>query len=1302
MPANGRKSCLIPVPAQLPTSLGVSLLVATLAGTMSLAPPASPADIAVDPAGGELREFASLGEWNVEGDLEGWTVDQASGAAASGGALSGSDDGVSPVDPKVQLLGKAGGPDLDLGYNDYLEFRLSVPAEYSGDIQIYWGTTSLPGISDERSLTIPSTLLPGDGWYHVYRIDMGLEPSWRGSLRDLRIDPLNGPEGSGLPFAIDHVRVGDAGPDYLSNYLYYAPGTAGVNDMVSKHFRVVWGTNDEITMSWGNFNTNAAAIARGNLRNMEDQWQVYTKVLGYREPSESVHEAKRDGNRYKVNLFVGRTGLSRHAGGGYFLGYDGDSGFGWLTIDTSGLRFDPPSWVNPHELGHVFQVHQEGYNDNSYMGFWWECHANWFREGYLRSPLYPEAGKSGFGSAFPRNAHLFHGHGRHYYDHWPIWSYLEENPDGLPFLGSGFTARLWQEALPGEYIYDQLARMCPGLSVKDLLSYYVRRNVTWDYAGQKAIWGALGVDGSLAYSGSYLRLAFAELVQRPDDPTWWQVPLEFAPMQGAYNIIELVPEGTGGGRLVTLDFRGLSIPGRDADWRACLVAVDGAGAARYGVPWNSGDGAMTLTASETRLFLAVVATPAEFIPQEASEQKYPYANHPARARFPYEVQVSGAVPMESRPSSEGQAGAAHPRGGGFVARSAAVDATAYVGPNAKVLDSAQVRGNARIEDFAVVEDTAQVRDDAVVSGHARVRGNARVLGSAKVRDYGEVRDSAQVIDHGRVLEHGTAAETLVVSGHGVVKGFAYAWDDPDGGQVSGNGICDGDYAAGHSVADAVLCGWLISSSYAASRAGTLPDGLYAGYEFHRQHPSLAEDAFGVTHGYLRGDPDWVEAEDGHEGAVLLDGASQYAVLPRSVSDLDDITLAAWVRWGGGAADQRIFELGSSSSKLMYLTPKSARGRLELVGRDGATDQRIDAAPLSDESWKHVVVTLDGDVGTLYVDGVLVGTGAFTIDPEDLNAPNTNATPQANYLGRGQEGNYFSGLVDSFRVYSKALSAEEVAELSYPPPIALLRKGSIWKYLDTGENPGASWKSLGFNDAAWPSGPAQLGFGDGDEATVVRNRGQITTYFRRSFELESADAVKSLEIRLLRDDGAVAYVNGAEVFRSNMPAGTIAASTLASTRVADEGDETVNFYSAVLDPELLVSGQNVVAVEVHQADAASSDLSFDLELVAVLGGGARPHFHRGDPDGTGMADISDALFVLSFLFLEGSAPACLESADVNNDGGIDIADCIRILFWLFTGGPEPGAPGPVSLPCGSDPDPPGSPGDLGCSSYPPCG
>ena len=166
---------------------------------------------------------------------------------------------------------------------------------------------------------------------------------------------------------------------------------------------------------------------------------------------------------------------------------------------------------------------------------------------------------------------------------------------------------------------------------------------------------------------------------------------------------------------------------------------------------------------------------------------------------------------------------------------------------------------------------------------------------------------------------------------------------------------------------------------------------------------------------------------------------------------------------------------------------------------------------------------------------------------------------------------------------------------------LVRTGAVWKYLDTGTDLGTAWRAPTFNDAAWPSGPAQLGYGDGDEATMVNggpaNNHYITTYFRRHFSIANASLVNSLVLRLMRDDGAVVYLNGIEAYRANMPGGTVTYTTLASTTVG--GADETSFFSTSLSPALLVNGDNVIAVELHQANVTSSDASFDLELVATL-------------------------------------------------------------------------------------------------------
>jgi hypothetical protein len=170
---------------------------------------------------------------------------------------------------------------------------------------------------------------------------------------------------------------------------------------------------------------------------------------------------------------------------------------------------------------------------------------------------------------------------------------------------------------------------------------------------------------------------------------------------------------------------------------------------------------------------------------------------------------------------------------------------------------------------------------------------------------------------------------------------------------------------------------------------------------------------------------------------------------------------------------------------------------------------------------------------------------------------------------------------------------------------LVPVGSVWSYLDNGSDQGTAWRTLDFDHSSWKSGPAQLGYGDGDEATVVgfgpsSGNKFIATYFRRSFDVADPTVYDTMNLRVLRDDGAVVYLNGTEVFRTNMPSGTIGYRTLASSSASES-----TFYATVLAASLLRTGTNVLAVEVHQNGSSSSDLGFDLELVANRTASAPP-------------------------------------------------------------------------------------------------
>ena len=126
----------------------------------------------------------------------------------------------------------------------------------------------------------------------------------------------------------------------------------------------------------------------------------------------------------------------------------------------------------------------------------------------------------------------------------------------------------------------------------------------------------------------------------------------------------------------------------------------------------------------------------------------------------------------------------------------------------------------------------------------------------------------------------------------------------------------------------------------------------------------------------------------------------YASLPTGVlSTLNDFTIAAWVKIDTLSTWSRIFDFGTGTSVNMFLTPLSGSGnfRFAITTSGGGGEQQINStSALATGSWQHVAVTLSGNTGTLYVNGVVVGTNtAMTLRPSSLGSTTQN------YLGKSQ-------------------------------------------------------------------------------------------------------------------------------------------------------------------------------------------------------------------------------------------------------------------------------------------------------------
>ena len=149
-------------------------------------------------------------------------------------------------------------------------------------------------------------------------------------------------------------------------------------------------------------------------------------------------------------------------------------------------------------------------------------------------------------------------------------------------------------------------------------------------------------------------------------------------------------------------------------------------------------------------------------------------------------------------------------------------------------------------------------------------------------------------------------------------------------------------------------------------------------------------------------------------------------------------------------------------------------------------------------------------------------------------------------------------------------------------------GDQWDYLIPSSQPNSSWNQLGFNSSNWSTGNSGFGYGDGDDATIISNT--ISVYIRTIFTITNASEVEAIILDLDYDDGFVAYLNGQEIARN-----------LISGSIPNFNQLSDGFHEALLpqgyaperfgvDTNLLNTGANVLAVQVHNQSINSSDLS----------------------------------------------------------------------------------------------------------------
>lgn len=164
----------------------------------------------------------------------------------------------------------------------------------------------------------------------------------------------------------------------------------------------------------------------------------------------------------------------------------------------------------------------------------------------------------------------------------------------------------------------------------------------------------------------------------------------------------------------------------------------------------------------------------------------------------------------------------------------------------------------------------------------------------------------------------------------------------------------------------------------------------------------------------------------------------------------------------------------------------------------------------------------------------------------------------------------------------------------PSEIPLVPSGDSWKVSTAATWPNG-WADPGFNDGGWPIASTEMGYGDGDEATVISNANRtVGVLARKNFTVSNPDIFTHLRLRLVADDGVTVWINGQPRLAHRMPEGALEPTTLANTTAWGAAER--DFTEFAIDADDLVAGQNTIAVSIHQAWANSADLSMDLELI----------------------------------------------------------------------------------------------------------
>ncbi|MBQ8539945.1 MAG: hypothetical protein IJ435_00575 [Clostridia bacterium] len=607
---------------------------------------------------------------------------------------------------------------------------------------------------------------------------------------------------------------------------------------------------------------------------LENCWDLFIVKMGMEPTTTSVLPNGDHNTQYKTNVVLMGTGVDH-----YYLDANGWGAYG--SVDTAGYPYfmcciaamSSPTTV-AHEFGHAVHYAQgdNAWENNIYLGPWFEAVANWFAEQYMYEYDTNIAYDTELSHLYLRATHLTKMNGRGYYEAWPILQYLTEDPDNTGIYGKTFVQKLlgYNSGSTNTLFWEVLEECNGDLTTADTVGLYASHMATLDFENKENYNNK--INSLINARVFYWQQRYTMLEKLGDVSGTYAVPIERAPEAMGYNIIPL--EFTPGEVSVTLN----SLTDTEgASWRARLVIESQAGETSYSDLFKEGE-TMPVTVGETdTLYLTVAATPElDTVVRHtiggwathSTESNMPYED---KTIYPYSVTLENAEPME-RPKTGYGMMTVHPNGGGRKAFTAKVDDSAYIGPD------------------AIVWGYAEVTDNAVIDGYAIVGGNAKVGGNAYVGDYAVLFDRAEVTDNARVIENACLYVDYKVSGNAVVKGSSLGLYN---GGASGEAITYGDWFEdmGYHIAGGSFSGYHAISaddSYAplvldGAHVRSYAPALRASYEFD----ASLRDSVAYSDAYSVGETIF------ESGSAVFDN-NNYVALNKSVLHYDNakITVSA--------------------------------------------------------------------------------------------------------------------------------------------------------------------------------------------------------------------------------------------------------------------------------------------------------------------------------------------------------------------------------------------------------------------------